>query len=145
MKIPPSFLVSLRRGLCSVLLAALAQGSAGCSSDETPAGLQVQPSQPGGPVAPLGGGSSTPGDIDGLPGPEPTSAPPDDDGPGATETNFLTPPCRADGDCPGGRRCVNDARAAAGLDAGAPSDADDAGQERDAGRALGFCALPDAG
>jgi hypothetical protein len=153
MKFPPLSLVPLRRGLFLVLFAALVQGGAGCSSSEPPAALQVQPSQPGGPLAPgpLVGGPPAPGDGDGLPGPEPTSAPPDNEGPGATETNFLTPPCRADGDCPDGRRCVVGARAAALPDAGAPADAGasadagDAGAADDAGIGLGFCALADAG
>lgn len=96
---------------------------------------------PGGPAAPAGE-PSTPDGTYGLPGPEPVSTPPENDGPGATETNFLTPPCRTDSDC-NGRRCIIGARTAA--DAGAPAEAADAGLASDAGLGLGFCERPDAG
>lgn len=145
MKFPPLFLGPQCRRASFGLFAALtlALACAGCSSGEPPS-LQVQPSTPGGPAAP-GGESSTPDGTDtyGSPGPDPVSVPPENDGPGATETNFLTPPCRQDSDCPDGRRCVGGARPA-GADGGA-ADAGDAGLASDAGVGLGFCEPPDAG
>lgn len=143
MKFPPLFLVLLRRWGSLGLFAALALVGAGCSSNESPATLQVQPSMPSGPAGP--GEPSTPDGTYGLPGPEPMSTPPENDGPGATETNFLTPPCRQDSDC-NGRRCIFGARGAGEADAGAASaDAGDAGRASDAGVDLGFCERPDAG
>ncbi|HTV25244.1 MAG TPA: hypothetical protein VMG12_41405 [Polyangiaceae bacterium] len=94
----------------------------------------MQPSSPGGPANP---------DTYGLPGGEPVSAPTENDGPGATETNFLTPPCRKDSDCRDGRRCTAGDGERSGRDGGAAADAQDAGS--DAGVLLGRCELVDAG
>jgi hypothetical protein len=144
MKIPPLFRGLQHRAATFGLFAALTLLCAGCSSSEAPSQLQAQPSTPSGPFTPLGGEPSTPDGTDGLPGPEPMSTPPESDGPGATETNFLTPPCRQDSDCNDGRRCILPARAAA--DAGAATaDAGDAGLASDAGVSLGFCERSDGG
>jgi hypothetical protein len=109
--------------------------------------VQVQPSMPELPGAPrpLGGEPAPPDSTYGLPGPEPVSAPPENDGPGATETNFLTPPCRKDSDCSDGRRCIGGARVAGEADAGGAADAGDAGLASDAGADLGRCDPADAG
>ena len=56
--------------------------------------------------------------------PDPVSVPIENDGPGATETNLLTPPCSKDSDCGAGRRCVGGSRTAsttAATDGGAVS------------------------
>lgn len=111
---------------------------------------QVQPSTPSGPAAPgVVAGEPAPEGTDtyGLPGsPEPVSTPPESDGPGATETNFITPPCHKDSDCPDGRRCVGEARVAAPADAGAAPNAADAGLASDAGVIdLGHCEAADGG
>jgi hypothetical protein len=144
MKFPPLFRGLQHRGATFGLFAALTLLCARCSSSESPTQLQAQPSTPSGPSSPLGGESSTPDGTYGLPGPEPMSAPPEDEEPGATETNFLTPPCRQDSDCNAGRRCILGARAAA--DAGAATaDAGDAGLASDAGVSLGFCERSDGG
>lgn len=144
MKFPPLFRGLEQRGLTFGLVAALMLLCGGCSSSEPPTPLQAQPSMPGGPVTPLGGEPSTPDGTDGLPGPEPMSTPLENEEPGATETNFLTPPCRRDSDCNDGRRCILGARAAA--DAGAAAaDAGDAGHASDAGGSLGFCERSDGG
>jgi hypothetical protein len=144
MKFPPLFRALQRCGATFGLFAALALPWAGCSSSETPTQLQVQPSMPGAPSSPLAGEPLAPDDTYGLPGPEPMSTPPEDEEPGATETNFLTPPCRQDSDCNAGRRCILDARAAA--DAGAAAaGAGDAGLASDAGAGFGFCERPDGG
>ena len=142
MKFPPLFLGLPRRGAWFGPFAALALVCAACSSSEPPATLQVQPSMPSGPPAPSGE-PATPDGTYGLPGPEPMSTPPENDGPGATETNFLTPPCRQDSDC-NGRRCIGGARVAGAADGGA-TDAGDAGPASDAGVGLGFCERADAG
>jgi hypothetical protein len=100
-----------------------------CSSTDPELVAQRQPSTPdsAGPAAP---GPSTPGPdtadpspVFGSPGEEiPVSTPPDD-GPGATETNWLTPPC-------GKQR--PDAGAIDGTaDAGAPKPGTDAGATGD--------------
>jgi hypothetical protein len=142
MKFPPLLLRSLRRG-ASLGLFAAALACGGCSSSEPPATLQVQPSMPSGPGAPAGD-PLTPDGTYGLPGPEPMSTPPEEEGPGATETNFLTPPCRQDSDC-NGRRCIVGARVASEPDGGAAVDADDAGPASDAGVTLGYCERADGG
>jgi hypothetical protein len=125
------------------LFAALMVLWAGCSSSESSTQLQAQPSMPGEPSSPLGGEPSTPDGTYGLPGPEPMSTPPDSEEPGATETNFLTPPCRQDSDC-NGRRCILGTRAVADA-GGAAADAGDAGLASDAGVSLGFCERSDGG
>jgi len=91
-------------------------------------------------------------DSEGLSGADPLATPSEsDEQPGATETNFLTPPCRVDSDCRDGRRCVGGARQAAGADAGREQGARDAGNPGDAGSSidaggvLGRCERPDAG
>jgi len=89
--------------------------------------LQAQPSMPSGP--------SAPGDTYGLP--------PENDGPGATETNFFTLPCSKDSDCSDGKRCILGARVA--TDAGLAADAGDAGLASDAGAGLGRCERGDGG
>jgi hypothetical protein len=144
MKIPP---LSIIRRCCAAsigLSAALAFALGGCSSNDT---VEVQPSAPGGPSAPGSPAGSPPPpdntDTYGLPGPEPVSDPPENDGPGATETNFLTPPCRLDSDCPDARRCIAGARVLGQRDAGA--DAGDAGLASDAGIEVGRCEPIDGG
>jgi hypothetical protein len=110
-------------------------------SDGEPLDPSPTPSSPGAtpggePIAP------SPGDPEpttyGSPGADPASAPVENDGPGATETNFLTPPCARDSDCGDGRRCVGGARTAA----------TDGGAEASDGGALvpdGAAIVPDGG
>jgi hypothetical protein len=101
-----------RNGLIAILLLALL----GCSSSEPPLTS---------PADPASGGAS--------PVATPSAIPPENEGPGATETNFITPPCHADADCGGVRRCVDESDRRVEADAGA-----------DAGLALGRCVSPGA-
>ena len=98
-----------------------------CSSTDPELVAQTQPSTPdnAGPAAP---GPSTPGpdmadpsSVFGSPGEEiPVSAPPENDDPGATETNWLTLPCGKQRPDAGGVDSAADAGAPElGADAGA--------------------------
>jgi len=112
-------------------LVALACGlTVACSSTDPELVAQTQPSTPdnAGPAAP---GPSTPGPdmadpnpVFGSPGEVvPVSAPPENDGPGATETNWLTPPCGKQRPDAGGADSAADAGAPElGADAGATGD-----------------------
>jgi hypothetical protein len=75
-------------------LAVLSLLGAACASDDPRLSDVAQPSVPG-------PGQAQPGTVFGLPGDgsegAPASSPPVNDGPGATETNFFTPPCGVDG------------------------------------------------
>lgn len=108
-----------------------------CSSSDPDLVAQTQPSTPGnaGPSAP---GPSTPGPeapdpstVFESPGGEvPVSVPPENDGPGATETNWLTLPC--------GKQRPDAGTADGGADAAAPDPGADAGASGDR------CVPPDA-
>jgi hypothetical protein len=100
-----------RTGLIAVLMLALL----GCSSSDPP--VESPADQASGGAPPIA---------------TPSSIPPENEDPGATETNFITPPCHADADCGGVRRCVDEADRRVEADAGA-----------DAGLALGRCVSPD--
>lgn len=118
----------------SALVCALAIG-VGCSSDEPAFELQAAPSSPGSPsvfVADPGGAPAPAGEDVSEPPPVavPLSAPPAEEEPDATETNFLTPPCGKHGADAIADAGVSDAGAAAadaGVtgDAGAPPDSFD--------------------
>lgn len=135
MKFPPLSIARRRRAAGFGPCAALVLLHAACSSSDTSAVL-VQPSSPAGPESP---------GTYGLPGGEPVSTPTENDGPGATETNFLTPPCRQDSDCNDGRRCTVSAQSAAPRDGGGAADAGEAGASDDGGVVLGHCEPVDAG
>jgi hypothetical protein len=130
----------------------------GCASTEPQLTDMAQPALPGAvgtptPTPPAGEEPTTYG----APGADPVSVPVENDGPGATETNFLTPPCSKDSDCGDGRRCVGGAleTPARAVDGGAdvPDDEGDGGADAaassaspaDAGAALGRCQADDAG
>jgi hypothetical protein len=91
-------------------LVALSLLGAACASGDQRLSDAAQPSMPG---------MAAPGTVFGLPGDgsegTPASTPPVNDGPGATETNFLTPPC---GD---GSRLIPDAGSADAGEDGAVS------------------------
>jgi hypothetical protein len=89
-----------------------------CSSTDPERVAQTQPSTPAGPAAP---GPSIPGP--GMTDPSPVSAPPENDGPGATETNWLTPPC--------GKQRPDAGAVEGAADAGAPDLGADAGAAGD--------------
>jgi hypothetical protein len=99
-----------RRAAGSGLVVALCLLLSACSSSDPPISS---------PADPASGGASPIG--------TPSEAPPENDGPGATETNFITPPCHADADCGDGRRCVDESDRS--LDAGVS----------DAGVLVGHC------
>jgi hypothetical protein len=127
----------------------------GCASTEPQVTDTAQPALPGAvgtptPTLPAGEEPTTYG----VPGADPVSVPVENDGPGATETNFLTPPCGKDSDCGDGRRCVAGGarKTAAGAADGGLDGADggeDAGASSappdDAGTTIGRCQANDAG
>jgi hypothetical protein len=103
-----------RRSALSLLGSALLLGLLGCSSSDPPIGAPMNPGSGGAP-----------------PIATPSAMPPENEGPGATETNFITPPCHADADCGGVRRCLGEGDRRVEADAGA-----------DAGPVLGRCVSP---
>jgi hypothetical protein len=127
----PFLLASCRRCAPRRSLPALLCGFViACSSTDPELVAQTQPSTPdtSGPAAP---GPSPPGPdtpepvtVLGSPGDEiPVSAPPENDGPGATETNWLTLPCGKQRPDAGGADGAADAGAPEpGVDAGATGD-----------------------
>jgi hypothetical protein len=133
MKTPlPSLLGGRRSAPHRWLIAALCLVAAACASSDPPLTDRAQPAATDSTVADPG--SAIPGEpepggsVFGSPGEEmPASSPPENDGPGATETNFITPPCGADGS-----RQIPDAGIAGGgaEDAGVPDAVADGGAAR---------------
>ncbi len=129
------------RALWRRLAAVLSVAVFACS-DSAP--LVTDPAPPASPADVLDPLLPSPGGEEpttyGTPGAAPVSVPVENDGPGATETNFLTPPCGKDSDCGDGRRCVDGARAAAAGDG-----ADGGGaQQTDGGAGAGDASVPSA-
>jgi len=89
---------------CGVLVVCALAFAAACSSDEPTAAEPVLPSGSG---VFAGGASAPPGEpgAPAAPAGEPLSAPPAEEQPQATETNFKVRPCLGDADCPQGWRC----------------------------------------
>jgi hypothetical protein len=116
-----------RRTPLAWLLVVLSALGNGCSQPVEPELMDSEsPSTPRG-AAPGAGGPvvAEPGAVFGAPADDgmAVSTPVENDGPGATETNFLTPPCGADGS----RRLPDAGGAGAPADAGVPVSPADAG------------------
>ena len=129
MKLPPQVLGQRRRAPLVWFFMALGALGTGCSEPVRPELAEsASPATPRG-AAPGAGGPvvAEPGMVFGAPGEDgmSVSTPVENDGPGATETNFLTPPCGADGS----RRFPD----AGGSDAGAPESAGAPDSPPDAG------------
>jgi hypothetical protein len=121
MKLPLHLLGRRRRALLVLIISASSALGVGCSEPAQPELVDMGlPAMPAGPVP------AAPGTVFGAPGDGiSVSTPIENDGPGATETNFLTPPCGGDGS-----RLIPDAgtpRDGALSDAGAPQNPADAG------------------
>ena len=126
MKLPLPFPGRRLREPLLCLILALSVLGVSCADPVRPE-LVDMASTPRGPVPAGTPAAPEPGAVFGAPGDGiSVSTPVENDGPGATETNFLTPPCG------GGSRLIPDAGAS---DAGAPADAGAPDSPADAGEA----------